>query len=233
MPTITEKIKKRFPKKTPKKKYYEDKDVLSEFEKGTFETTSEENRITLLSMIKKQKSDYNLRSFHDESDSLIISLASFVFAVGASVTVNEFPVPNSLFLGTAVFALYFSLASLLKTGRIKTGLMTTIFPITSIIVVALLKFNADINAINNGLSLIALSLSLWIIPNQKSKDRSELKINKLKNDLLLKQDQIIREQEKTIKDLKENLISAKGISKEIKLLEDELESIKKSKSESK
>ncbi len=184
-----------------------EKDILSEFEEGALNQFREGDRKSLLSLIKNEQEEYRIGSFHDESDALIISLAGFVLAIGASVTVSEFPVPDPLFLGTAVFALYFSLVSLLKTGKLKTTLTLVIFPVTSLFVIRLINLHVDINTVNNGLSLIALSVTLWVIPGQKKKYRSQLKKNRYKNNVILKQDKIIREQDKTMAMLREQLSS--------------------------
>lgn len=203
---------------------------ISEFDAEAFSRMEKEDRIIFLTHFSKEKKEYDLRSFHDESDALITSLASFVLSLGGLVISNVFEIPSMLFLATAVFASYFSVVSLFKTGSFKTGFMVLIFPFTMIATTALIQYDADINDINNGLSLIALGVSLMIISPQKRKERRQLKINKLKNDMLLNQDEMIREREKQIKELKDsneklqqNLDKANVVLREIESMKNDLD----------
>lgn len=221
-------IKKRF----MKKKNANDKDILDEYPEGTLSRYGEESQRSLLSAFKKESTEYELRTFHDESDALITSLASTVGSFGYLVAFSSFSIPNALFLATAVFALYFSVISLFKTGNLKTYFMIATFPLTSMIVYAIIYFDLNVNNINNGLSLLALSVSLMIIPYQKSKERSKMKISKLKNEMILEQDEGIRKRdeiikalEKSIEDLNKALVQTEEVSKEIDLLKDELKTI--------
>lgn len=224
-----ESIKKRF---TKKKNENNEDDILSEYEEGTLSRFGEKSQKSILRGFKREKTESELRISHDESDALITSLASTVGSFGFLVAFSSFSIPNPLFLATAVFALYFSIVSLFKTGNFKTNSMIATFPLTSIIVFTLINFHVDINNINNGLSLMALSVSLMIIPYQKGKERSQLKIAILKNDIILEQDQTIRKQEKiiatlekSIDDLNKALVQTEEVSKEIDALKDELKTL--------
>lgn len=213
--------------------------VDDEYDKKAFSRFGENDRLLLLEHFSKEKKEYDLRSFHDESDALIYSLASLVMCIGVLVIPQSFDVPKVLFLFTAIFALYFSIVSLLKTGTFKTCAMIFSFPFAMIVITALVTYGANIDDINNGLSLIALGLSLTYIVPQKRKERSQLKINKLKNDMLLDQDETIRKQEESIKSLTLHLEKLEGrldgiiskesdkISKQIYTLEHEIEELSK------
>lgn len=179
--------------------------VVDEYDKEAFSKFEEKERLLLLGHFSKVKKEYDLRSLHDESDALIYSLASFVFTIGLLVIPKSFEVPNALFLFTAIFALYFSLVSLLKTGTFKINAMIFSFPFALVATTALTTYGANIDDINNGLSLIALGISLMLIAPQKRKERNQLQLNKLKNDMLLEQDETNRKQEKIIESLQKSL----------------------------
>lgn len=211
--------------------------VADEYDEEAFSRFEESDRLLLLEHFSEEKKEYDLRSFHDESDALIYSLASLIMCIGALVIPQSFDVPKVLFLFTAIFALYFSVISLFRTGTFKTCAMIFSFPFAMIITTALVTYGANIDDINNGLSLIALGLSLTYIVPQKRKERYQLKINKLKNDMLLEQDETIRKQEESIKSLTLYLEKVEGrldgiiskesnkISKQIYALEREIEEL--------
>lgn len=188
-----------------KKIFKKNTSVADEYDKEAFSRFGEDNRLVLLEHFSQEKKEHDLRSFHDESDALIYSLASLIMCIGTLVIPQSFDVPKVLFLFTAIFALYFSIISLLRTGTFKTCAMIFSFPFAMILTTALVTYGANIDDINNGLSLIALGLSLTYIVPQKRKERRQLKINKLKNDMLLDQDQTIRAQEANITVLSNHL----------------------------
>lgn len=205
------------------KKNKENVDIIDEFDSEVFSDLGESNRKLLLQDIIKNREENKLKSLHDDSDSLIVSLSFFVAVLGFFIMSNFFEIPSSLFLGTAVFALYFSVVSLFRTGDFKTICTMITFPLTGFVSFLFIKYSNDINDINNGLSLIALSVSLMIIPFQKRIQRNRSELNKVKDDLLIYREKEIKEQEKEIKNLKEII----GNYKRIENLTNDLDGIEK------
>lgn len=188
-------------------------------------------------VFEEEEKEYNLLRLHDESDSLITSLGYSILLFGLLVVMDRFVIPNPLFLATAVFALYFSLTSMMKPSFYKTVAMSLTFPLTAFLVMQLMDYHLDINTINNGLSLIALSISLIIIPRQKIKQRSRAKINKLKNDVIRDLTDAVERQDKIINSQQKTIDEYKNISTEVKSLkvefENEIEKIRSIKEDAK
>lgn len=124
----------------------------------------------------------------DESDSLVMSLGISILFFSILVTFGWFNIPDPLFLATAVFALYFSLAMSYKNSIIKTIFLTLTFPITTYSVFIIQELTTDLNRINNGLSLLALSLSLLFMPIKKLEEKTSKKISASNEKLIEKQD---------------------------------------------
>lgn len=162
-------------------------------------------------LIKKEKNDYKNYLLLDESDLLIFSLGGLVWIFGmTTVFSNDSLVPNVFFLATAVFALHFSLTSILKPSFFKILITMMTFPNVSALCFWILLKDFDLNRINNGLSLVALSISLTLIPFQKKKNRQEAKNNKVKNDIIENLHEKIDEKDALILKMKEELNSLKS-----------------------
>jgi len=201
-------------------------EIVDEYDKEAFSRFEEKERLALLKHFSKVKKEYDLRTLHDESDALIYSLASLVFTIGLLVIPKSFEVPKELFLFTAIFALYFSLVSLLKTGPFKINAIVSSFPVALVCTTALTTYGANIDAINNGLSLIALGVSLTLIAPQKRKERNQLQLDKLKNDMLLGQDETIRNQEKIIKSLQKSVDKFDEVFSQKDIMGEEMDALK-------
>lgn len=118
---------------------------------------------------------------HDESDMLISSLGLLLLIFGVLIISQKFEIHESLFLGTAVFALLYGLFSSLDGGWIKNLFLRLLFPITAAIVFTLLGLKVDLQDWNNALSLFALSFTFFFLPDKKYSE----KLNK-KNERLLR-----------------------------------------------
>lgn len=182
-----------------------------------------ERTAAMAEIFEEEEKEYNLSRLHDQSDSLISSLGYSILLFGVLVVMDRFFIPNPLFLATAVFALYFSLTSMMKPSFYKTIAMSLTFPLTAFLVLKLMDYHVDINTINNGLSLIALSISLIIIPRQKIKQRSRSKVNKLKNDIIKDLSDVVDRQNNVIDSMQTSLDEYKTLSAEIKSIKAELE----------
>lgn len=104
---------------------------------------------------------------HDESDMLISSLGLLLLIFGVLIISQKFEIHESLFLGTAVFALLYGLFSSLDAGWLKNVFLRLLFPITAGIVFTLLGLKVDLQDWNNALSLFALSFTFFYLPEKK------------------------------------------------------------------
>lgn len=118
----------------------------------------------------------------DESDSLIFSLGLFLLffglvSFGSSLYEFKFSkyieVPNTILLGISIFSLYFLLVMKLEKGSRKSVLIILTFPLVTLISLFFYEVKADLDQANNGLSLIALSLTLLFMPLDKLGEKSE------------------------------------------------------------
>lgn len=108
---------------------------------------------------------------HDESDMLISSLGLLLLIFGFLIISQKFEIHESLFLGTAVFALLYGLFSSLDGGWIKNLFLRLLFPITAGIVFTLLNLKVDLQDWNNALSLFALSFTFFFLPDKKYSEK--------------------------------------------------------------
>lgn len=108
---------------------------------------------------------------YDESDMLISSLGLLLLIFGILIISQKFEIHDSLFLGTAVFALLYGLFSSLEGGWIKNVLFRLLFPITAGIVFTLLDLKVDLQDWNNALSLFALSFTFFFLPDKKYSEK--------------------------------------------------------------
>lgn len=158
----------------------------------------------------------------DESDSLIMSLGFSILFFSILVTFGWFNIPDPIFLATAVFALYFSLAMSFKNSTFKTIFLVLTFPVTTYCVFIIQELTTDLNRVNNGLSLFALSFSLLFMPLKKLEEKTSKKIEKFSKDT-------IDVQQKHIKLLKERneLLSEenKGFREDVKKLKFEVDKL--------
>ena len=124
----------------------------------------------------------------DESDSLVMSLGISILFFSILVTFGWFNIPDPLFLATAIFALYFSFAMSYKNSILKTIFLILTFPITTYSVFIIQELTTDLNRINNGLSLLALSFSLLFMPIKKLEEKTSKKISANNEKLIERQD---------------------------------------------
>lgn len=158
------------------------------------------------SLIKKEKKEYENYLLLDESDLLIFSLGGSIWMFGiTTIFSNDSTIPNVFFLATALFTLHFSLTSILRPSFYKSLLTMMTFPNITVLCAWILLKDFDLNRINNGLSLVALSISLTLIPLQKKKTQKEARNNKVKNEIIEDLHEKVDEQEALIIKMTEEL----------------------------
>lgn len=150
-------------------------------------------------MVKeKLKKVFNVHEKEEGNDinyGLIRSFGLVLMIVAVFVLYGFFVVPNSLFLGAAILALTLSFAASLKNGFARSIVVNSISVIVAVLVAAAVFLKLDLNALNNGLSLLALSFSFMLLPSKTNKEKMEKEVaekNRLK----------VIEQNKIIDDLK-------------------------------
>lgn len=166
-----------------------------------------------LSQMLKEEEEKNPERWVDESDYLIMSLGASMLFLSILLLSNKFNIPDPLFLGVAIFSIYFLVVtSMSKDNRFKLLAVAFTFPVTLNLSMLVIDNELDVSRINNSLSLAAIGFSLFYLPRQKIKDRSQLERNKLKTkaikdsyDLIKKQDEIIALLENTITKLDNSL----------------------------
>lgn len=161
----------------------------------------------------EEEEEENPERWVDESDYLIMSLGASMLFLGLLLLIDNFTIPDPLFLGVAIFSIYFLVVtSMRKNNRFKLYAVAFTFPFTLNLSMFIVRNDFDISKINNSLSLAAIGFSLFYLPRQKIRDRSQLERNKLKTKIIRddhafikKQDEIIKLLENTIENLDNSL----------------------------
>lgn len=200
-----------------KKKSVQSSDL--EVQSSDLKDKSEDGLPAWLSQMLKEEEEENPERWVDESDYLIMSLGASMLFLSILLLSNKFNIPDPLFLGVAIFSIYFLVVtSMGKDNRFKLLAIAFTFPVTLNLSMLIIENEFDVSRINNSLSLAAIGFSLFYLPRQKIKDRSQLERNKLKTkairdsyDLIKKQDEIIALLENTITKLDNSLTEMQQI----------------------
>lgn len=121
----------------------------------------------------------------DDSHRIIRSFGIGLLIMSILSILNFSFFPDYLFLASAVFALCLSsFTSNYLKGTVKDRLLDAIIPITVVICFLAIYFKMDLNNLNNGLSLLALSFSIFLLPTRKitelkEKEKAEINMQKL------------------------------------------------------
>lgn len=145
--------------------------------------------------LKKVFNVHEKEEGNDISYGLIRSFGLSLMFAAVFVAYGLFVVPNTLFLGAAILALTLSFVASLKNGFTKSIIVNFIVVIVALFVAVAVFLKLDLNALNNGLSLLALSFSFMFLPSKTNKEKMEKEVaeeNRLK----------VIEQNKLIDDLK-------------------------------
>ena len=154
-----------------------------------------------------------------ETDFFIFSLGIALIMFSSLLLSGKVIIPDPLFLGAAIFTIYFSIISgFLRKGFFKTIAISTIFPATLFLTLYILE-NVDhsISEINNALSLLALGISLLIMPRQKSWEELSFEKSKYTTRLLKRSLTLLKQKDDALKASERNLM----------LLRKELDQVKK------
>lgn len=145
--------------------------------------------------LKKVFNVHEKEEGNDISYGLIRSFGLSLMFAAVFVAYGLFVVPDTLFLGAAILALTLSFVASLKNGFTKSIIVNFIVVIVALFVAVAVFLKLDLNALNNGLSLLALSFSFMFLPSKTNKEKMEKEVaeeNRLK----------VIEQNKLIDDLK-------------------------------
>jgi hypothetical protein len=124
---------------------------------------------------KKQKTIYEMDTTHIVF--LSLSGSFFLFSIintVLSIFNSSYEINNKVLLSFALYAILFSLfTSSYVSPKVKSiGLFTLPFSISLLVFLAI-HFNVDLNGLNNGLSLIALSISISLLPFRTMEEVAE------------------------------------------------------------
>lgn len=129
------------------------------------------------------------KSQKEFTDSDMIAMGIGILLAGTGVFISFYPELNDfVLLGLGIFALIFGVASTIKNTSLRNTLILFSFIAPFIIGLSIKDFTFNLNNINNGLSLIALSYTIFIIPFSRTRqEREQQEVNILRdkiNDLL-------------------------------------------------
>lgn len=141
---------------------------------------------------------------NDISYGLIRSFGLALMIAAVFVAYGFFIVSDFLFLGAAIFALTLSFAVSLKNGFTKYILVNFIVVIVAAFVAVAMSLKLDLNALNNGLSLLALSFSIMFLPSKTNKEKLEKEVAEKNRIKVIEQDKIIDNLKKRNEELEES-----------------------------
>lgn len=152
------------------------------------------------------------KSQKEFTDSDMIAMGIGILLASTGVFISFYPELNDLvLLGLGIFALIFGVASTIKNTSLRNTLILFSFIAPFIIGLSIKDLALDLNNINNGLSLIALSYTIFIIPFSRTRQEREQqevknlqnKINDLSEEIDTKNDIINNHDRDTFNRLKE------------------------------
>ena len=163
----------------------------------------------------------------DESDSLILSLGFFLmffswYVIGGSFRdPGSFVIPDFILLPITIFSLYFLLVMQQKRGSIKSILLVFTFTIVVVISMILYSLNPNMDELNNGLSLLALSFTLIFMPVDKEEKKYAKEKEEMNQKSIETRDKMIEELLKENKRLGKSLTD---VGKEFEAYQTKIES---------
>lgn len=122
----------------------------------------------------KFKNDFN------DSDMLAFGIGIVLFIFGSIVIIDPFKISESMLLCLGVFALLIGIASTIKhkLSRNISMLFSVVIPV--IIFLFLRKLDLDLSNSNNGVSLLAISYTIFILPfSRTNREREQEELNRL------------------------------------------------------
>lgn len=133
----------------------------------------------------------------DESDALIGSIATLLLIFGVGTFLNSFysgffakylVIPDLVFFGISIFSLYFLIVMKLERGSRKSSLLMCTFPFIASLIFLFHILKLDLSEANNGLSLIALSLTLLFMPMDKFEEEHQIKMKEIEKNYYAKKE---------------------------------------------
>lgn len=123
------------------------------------------------------------KSQKEFTDSDMIAMGIGIVLAGTGVFISFYPELNDfVLLGLGIFALIFGVASTIKKTLIRNTLILFSFIAPFIIGLSIKDSTFNLNNINNGLSLIALSYTIFIIPFSRTRqEREQEEVNILRS----------------------------------------------------
>lgn len=176
---------------------------------------------------------------------LSLSGTFFLFSIGntvLSIFNLSYAINNTILLCFALYAILFSLltSSYVNPKVRSVGLFTLPLSITFLVSLAT-YFDVDLNGLNNGLSLIALSISIFLLPFRTSEEAvkrerneknieeiADLKgeITRLQNEFKNERESLMETWKRTIDQLEDSVDDYRKLVSEKVLLQQELEKTK-------
>jgi len=143
-------------------------------------------------LMYKKEIEEKLKKYN-ETDTFVMSFGFVLILCSIFLIFKTFELSPNIFFGLATFALYLGIVSLIKPGNLKKVLSGFSLPFSFLITLYFQSTGADLNNWNNALSLLALSLSIMLLPSSRIKNQQEEeKIEVLKGSILKKNEQIVR-----------------------------------------
>lgn len=128
-----------------------------------------------------------------EIDTFVISLGVIAVVSGIAVSFDYFKIPDYIFFCLALFAFFLAGVSLMQPGYKKNIVLFLSIFLPFIISLFLKNQSWSFNSLNNGLSLIALSLSIILLPSARIKREDEQReIEGLESQIEERDDRIVR-----------------------------------------
>lgn len=128
-----------------------------------------------------------------EIDTFVIALGSIAVVSGIAVSFDYFKIPDYIFFCLALFAFFLAGVSLMQPGYKKNIFLFLSIFAPFIISLFLINQSWSFNNLNNGLSLIALSLSIILLPSARIKREDEQReIEELESQIGERDNRIIR-----------------------------------------
>lgn len=161
--------------------------------------------------LKKNNKDVHI----DESDALILSLGFLLLLFGVNAFVSSLYdsffakylfIPNIAIFAISIFSIYFLLVMKLEKGSRKSILLMYIFPVIFFVTFAFYLLKIDLSQANNGLSLVALSLTFLFMPIDKLKEKSKEKIKAIDELSFVQKEKIRDEMIDHLRDHNKNLL---------------------------
>lgn len=182
--------------------------------------------------LKKVFNVHEKEEGNDISYGLIRSFGLALMITAVFVAYGLFVVPDSLFLGAAILALTLSFVASLKNGFTKSIIVNFIAVIVSVLVAVAVFLKLDLNALNNGLSLLALSFSFMFLPSKTNKEKMEKEVAEKNRLKVIEQNKIIDDLKNRNEELEESEsnkdIYIKSLEQKKSMLSMKLEEIKES-----